>query len=239
MIPARYGSSRFPGKVLARDTGRTLIEHVHERAALAAGVDAVVVATDDERVREAVESFGGRVVMTSPDHPNGTSRIAEAVADLAADVVVNVQGDEPELDPELIDRAIEALAQDRDCVMSTVASPFAAGEDPADPNIVKVVVDRRARALYFSRALVPHRRADMDDAAAPLKHVGLYAYRRAFLGAYVRLPETPLERTECLEQLRVLEHGHAIAVAVAEAHHHGIDTEEQYRAFVARCRSGA
>jgi 3-deoxy-manno-octulosonate cytidylyltransferase (CMP-KDO synthetase) len=237
VIPARYGSTRFPGKVLADRTGRPLIQHVHERAAAASCADEVLVATDDDRVRAAVEGFGGRVVMTRSDHPNGTSRIAEAAEALDAALVVNVQGDEPELDPALIDLAVEALVADPDCPVGTVASPFAPDEDPADPNVVKVVLDRRGRALLFTRALVPHPR-DGAPAAPPLKHLGLYVYRREFLATYVALPPTPLERTEQLEQLRVLEHGYPIRVAVGAAHHHGIDTPEQYEAFVARVRAG-
>ena len=235
VIPARYDSTRFPGKLLADRTGKPLIEHVHERASAAACVTRVIVATDDERIRKAVTDFGGAAVMTRPDHPNGTSRIAEAAETIDDAIIVNVQGDEPDLDPALIDLAVEHLASRADCPMGTVASPFADGEDPADPNIVKVVLDGRGRALYFTRALVPYARdRDEPPAAAPLKHVGLYVYRREFLAEYVRLPETPLERTERLEQLRVLEHGHSIAVAVGEAEHHGIDTPEQYEAFVAR-----
>jgi 3-deoxy-manno-octulosonate cytidylyltransferase (CMP-KDO synthetase) len=242
VIPVRYGSTRFPGKALANETGKTLVQHVYERAQQATRVGAVVVATDDERIRAAVASFGGRAVMTSTDHPNGTSRIAEAAAGLDSDIIVNVQGDEPEIEPALIDVAIEALERDAACVMSTVGSPFAADEDPADPNIVKVVADRAGRAMLFSRAPIPHfRDADaattLEGRAGPYKHVGLYVYRRAFLGRYVELPPTPLEQAESLEQLRVLEHGERIAVAIAVARHHGIDTPAQYAAFVARERA--
>jgi 3-deoxy-manno-octulosonate cytidylyltransferase (CMP-KDO synthetase) len=189
--------------------------------------------------------------MTRSDHANGTSRIAEAVADIDADFVVNVQGDEPEIDPRLIDLAVRELAAQADCPVSTVASPFAADEDPANPNIVKVVLDRRGRALYFSRALIPFDRGMGQTVTGarphaagggPLKHVGMYVYRRPFLDEYVRLEPTPLERAERLEQLRILEHGCPIAVAIGESHHHGIDTPEQYEAFVQRCaaeRAGA
>jgi 3-deoxy-manno-octulosonate cytidylyltransferase (CMP-KDO synthetase) len=234
VIPARYASSRFPGKILARATGRPLIQHAFERAAAARSVAEVVVATDDDRIRAAVEAFGGRVIMTG-EHANGTSRIAEAAATIDAALIVNVQGDEPEIDPAAIDLAVAALDRDGGCPMSTVAAPFEPGEDPADPNIVKVVRDQRGRALYFTRALVPHRR-DLGAAApvAPLKHLGMYVYRRPFLAVYAALPATPLERTEALEQLRVLEHGHAIAVAVTRVAHHGIDTPQQYEAFVRR-----
>lgn len=235
IIPARMGSTRFPGKVLADETGKPLIEHVYEAAMRAGSVDQVVVATDDATVADAVERFGGRVVMTRADHPNGTSRLSEAagVLDVPRDrIIVNVQGDEPELDPALIDAAAGALT-DSGADVATIASPFGEDEDPADPNIVKVVLAGDGSALYFSRALIPHA-GDAGGQVRPLKHVGLYAYRRSFLDRYVALPETPLERTERLEQLRVLEHGHRIAVAVRRADHHGIDTPEQYRAFVAR-----
>lgn len=237
IIPARLGSTRFPEKVLASATGKALIQHVCERAALSRAVEMVAVAADDPRIVRAVEAFGVRCVMTSREHPNGTSRLAEAAAilGLADDaIVVNVQGDEPELDPALIDAGVDALIQ-TGADAATVASPFAQGEDPADPNIVKAVVDARGLAMYFSRACVPYLgRADADHAARPLKHVGLYVYRAAFLRRYVRLPATPLEQTEKLEQLRVLEHGHRMAVAIMESHHHGIDTPEQYEAFVRR-----
>lgn len=239
IIPARLGSTRFPGKVLAARTGRPLIAHVWEAARGARSVERVVIATDDARVADAVRAFGGEVVMSSPSHPNGTSRLAEAARALALApdrVVVNVQGDEPELNPALIDLGVESL-RTTDADAATVASPFAPGQSAADPNIVKVVLDARGRALYFSRAPIPFtRNASASPVASPLKHLGLYVYTRAFLDEYVAMPPTPLERAESLEQLRILEHGRSIAVAVAEAHHVGIDTPEQYEAFVARVR---
>ncbi len=181
--------------------------------------------------------------MTRADHPNGTSRIAEVAARLSCEMIVNVQGDEPSIEPELIDAAVDALERNSDCPMATIASPFAADEDPSDPNVVKVVVSQRGTALYFSRALVPHWRDRATDLAKrpnavalapPLKHVGLYVYRRAFLATFLGLAPTPLEQTEQLEQLRVLEHGYAIAVAVGRAAFHGIDTPEQYEAWLTR-----
>lgn len=235
VIPARYGSTRFPGKPLADATGRPLIQHVVEAVARARNVSAILVATDDTRIAEAVSAFGGRAVLTRADHPNGTSRIAEVVRDLpAADapIVVNVQGDEPEIEPGVIDELVEGLAADSSAPMATLASPFADGEDPADPNIVKVVVDARGHALYFSRYPIPF---DRDRSGATvLKHPGLYAYRRDFLLRYVQLPPTPLEQAEKLEQLRALEHGFAIAVVRAHVRHHGIDTPAQYADFVRR-----
>jgi len=239
VIPARYGSTRFPGKALATETGRPLIQHVYERAARATRTSRTVVATDDERIAEAVGAFGGECVMTRSDHPNGTSRITEALERLddGSDVVVNVQGDEPEIDPAVIDLAIAALERAADCDAATVACPFGCDDDPADPNVVKVVRDREGRALYFSRSLIPFDR-DGRGEAPPLRHVGLYAYRRDFLLAYVSLAPTPLERAEQLEQLRILEHGRRIAVAVTSdsATGRGVDTPEQYRAFVERWR---
>lgn len=238
IIPARYGSTRFPGKMLADQTGKPLIQHVYERASRAASLERVIVATDDARIFQTVKTFGGEAVMTREDHLNGTSRIAEAVEKLGveAELIVNVQGDEPEIDPAVIDLAVTTLAKAGDCVVSTIASPFTSGEDPANPNIVKVVVDQSGRALYFSRASIPFDR-DRTATVTPLKHVGLYVYRRAFLPVYVSLTPTPLEESEKLEQLRVLEYGHRIAVAITATSHHGIDTPEQYQAFVIRALS--
>ncbi len=241
VIPARYASSRFPGKVLASETGRPLIQHVYEQVRRARRVSQVLVAADDPRIIAAVESFGGRAVLTRADHANGTSRIAEVAAGLECDLVVNVQGDEPEIEPEIIDAAVAALENSPDCAVSTLASPMGAGEDPGDPAVVKVVLDARGRALYFSRAAIPHDRemvTGTNSAAelvpVTLRHVGLYVYRRAFLADYVRLPPGALEEIEKLEQLRILEHGYDIAVAIVDAAHAGIDTPRQYQAFVAR-----
>jgi len=241
VIPARYASTRFPGKALAPIAGKPMIQHVFERVRTVA--KRVIVATDDERIATAVRGFGGEVAMTREDHPNGTSRISEVAAALHEDIVVNVQGDEPGIEPSLVEAAVEALRMaGRTVPMSTIASPFRTGEDPADPNIVKVVVGRNGRALYFSRSVIPydrdkvHRRSG-DSPAAPLKHVGLYAYRRRFLATFVELEITPLERTEQLEQLRVLEHGYSIAVAVREAVSHGIDTPAQLTAYEQALRS--
>jgi 3-deoxy-manno-octulosonate cytidylyltransferase (CMP-KDO synthetase) len=246
IIPARMGSTRFPGKVLASATGKPLIQHVWEAAKQAASARHVVIATDDAQVQAAVTAFGGQSVMTSPDHPNGTSRLAEAARKLglAPDaVVVNVQGDEPELEPALIDNAVAALER-TGAPVATIAQPFDGAEDPANPNLVKVVLRKDGTALYFSRALIPFPRDGAPASAqasesheAPLKHVGLYVYRRAFLDKYVKLEPTALERTEHLEQLRILYHGFAIAVAVAPSRSYGgIDTPEQYEAFVKRWR---
>jgi 3-deoxy-manno-octulosonate cytidylyltransferase (CMP-KDO synthetase) len=236
IIPARMGSTRFPGKMLARETGKPLIQHVWEAVRRATSLSRVVVATDDPRISEAVRAFGGEAVMTDAAHPNGTSRLAQAslLLGLAPDTLVaNVQGDEPEVEPAAIDKAV-TLCRVSGAEVATVASPFMPGEDPANPNIVKVVRRPDGRALYFSRSLVPFDRA--GSGAAPLKHVGLYVYRHSFLKTYATLAPTPLEQAEMLEQLRVLEHGYSIAVALHPCTTQGIDTPEQYRAFVERVR---
>jgi 3-deoxy-manno-octulosonate cytidylyltransferase (CMP-KDO synthetase) len=240
-IPARLGSTRFPGKVLANKTGRPLIQHVYEAVSGAASLSRVVVASDDDRVVQAAQAFGAEAVLTGAHHPNGTSRIGEAAATLGLDarqLVVNVQGDEPELDPGAIDAAVDALLRledDADARVGTIASPMEPGEDAGNPNIVKVVRDRRGCALYFSRSRIPFDRDGRGgEQARCLRHVGIYVYRRAFLDTYLALPSTPLEQAEQLEQLRILEHGYRIAVGEHATGHTGIDTPEQYEAFVHR-----
>ena len=239
LIPARYASSRFPGKLLADRTGKPLIEHVIERVRHSRHVGRIIVATDDQRIAAVVQACGARAEMTRGDHPNGTARIAEVAARLDADevdLIVNVQGDEPEIEPSVIDEMVEGLRADPDAPMATLAGEFEADEDPTDPNIVKLVLNQRGRAMYFSRSLIPF---DRDGrGSVPLKHPGLYAYRREFLLQYVRLAPTPLEQFEQLEQLRALEHGYPIAVIRTRIRHHGIDTPEQYEAFVQRVLNG-
>ena len=216
IIPARYHASRLPGKPLADIAGKPMIQHVYERASRAR-VDDVVVATDDARIVEVVRGFGGQVVMTSSDHPSGTDRVAEVARALNAEIVVNVQGDEPLLDPELINLAAAPLWADPNIVMSTLAHPLTDPADAVDPNVVKVVCNRAGFALYFSRAAIPHDR-DGDNPGSPqglLRHVGLYLYRADFLQRFSQLQPTRLERYERLEQLRALEHGYPIRVVVA------------------------
>ncbi len=213
VLPARYASTRFPGKPLVPIAGKPMIQHVWERSCSAKHVDDVVVATDDERIRRACEAFGARVEMTRDDHATGTDRLAEVAARHDHDLLVNVQGDEPLIEGFVIDATVEALLRDEQAAMSTVvhrAEPAAFD----DPNRVKVVVDSAGFALYFSRAPIPFRR--QDTGLVPLQHVGLYAYRRDFLLELVTLPRSPAERTEELEQLRALEHGHRIRVAEIE-----------------------
>lgn len=240
MIPTRLGSTRFPGKALAAETGRPLILHVVDRARAASSVDRVIVTAPDPEIIRIAQEAGVEAIETSFNHPNGTSRLAE-VADRLADelpidaILVNVQGDEPELDPNAIDAVIQALNDDSEADMSTVAAPFGPEGDPDDPNQVKVVMGLDGRAIYFSRSPIPF---DRDCAGIiPLRHVGLYAYRRGFLQQFASWPESPLELAERLEQLRVLEHGGRIAVAIHASDGGGIDTPEQYAAFVTRWRA--
>lgn len=224
--------------MLLAQTGKPLIQHVWEAAREARSLDRLVLAVDTAEVAEACRGFGAEVVLTRVDHSSGTSRLAEAAEILGladADIVVNVQGDEPEMDAGAIDAAVAALREASASVpMSTIASPFAADEEPSNPAIVKVVMDRSGCAMYFSRSAIPHQREGGTREQGLLRHVGLYAYRRPFLDVYQNLSPTPLERTEVLEQLRVLEHGYKIAVAIHACSSQGIDTPEQYQAFVAR-----
>jgi len=238
VIPARYGSSRFPGKPLASETGKPLIQHVYEAAARARKVDAVLVATDDERIRSAVEAFGGRAVMTRSEHPCGTDRVAEAARAMPeAEIVINLQGDEAALDASLLDRLVEAMQADGSIEAATVAGP-AAPEDASDPDSVKVALAAGGDALYFSRAPIPWSRDGEASRRAPvLKHFGIYAYRAAAIQAYAAMPQTALELTERLEQLRWLENGRRMRVLVTDQRPAGVDTPESYAAFVARWKA--
>jgi len=226
VIPARYASSRFPGKPLARIAGRTMIEHVYRRAAAARSVSAVLVATDDRRVADAVRAFGGEVRMTRTTHRTGTERLAEVAESLDCDLVVNVQGDEPLIEPRMIDEAVAPLAADAALPMSTLRRAIADPAELASPHVVKVVVDRQDRALYFSRAAIPARRDPGATTTPAFKHIGLYVYRREFLLRLAALPPTPLEQAELLEQLRALEHGFRIVVLETAYDSIGVDTPE-------------
>lgn len=242
VIPARYGSTRYPGKPLLRETGKFLIQHVYEQAAAAKSLGAVIVATDDERIADAVRSFGGRVAMTRSDHASGTDRIAEVVRGLSAgecDIVLNVQGDEPELDPTDLDRLVRRMEADPALESATLACPFADDTDPRDPNAVKVVRSAAGLALYFSRALIPYPRDDPQRVVPGdwLLHLGVYAYRRQFLERFAAIPQSRLEQVEKLEQLRVLEGGYSMAVEVVARASPGVDTPADYERFVARWRS--
>lgn len=227
IIPSRYASTRLPGKPLRMIAGKTLVQRVYERAVLAKVPDIVIVATDHEDIEKEVNRFGGRVVMTSVDHPTGTDRLAEVAAKFPDyDIIVNVQGDEPLIDPDVIDGLAKDLLDHPDLDMATVATPLKK-EDYDDPSSVKVVVNRKGEALYFSRSLIPYPRHDFAE--PPLKHVGIYAYRRDFLLAYAHMEQTPLEKTESLEQLRALEMGYKIGVIQVETEDIGIDTEEDLK----------
>ncbi len=226
IIPARYASTRFPGKPLADLWGKPLIQHVWERARCAESVGRVLIATDDERIAGAARGFGAEVVMTRADHPSGTDRIAEAAAGLEAEIVVNLQGDEPLIEPAAIEAAVRPLQEDPALPMSTLCCPIETLEELANPNVVKVVCDRRGYALYFSRLPIPFVR-DKGAGVERFRHIGLYAYRRDFLLAFAQLPPTPLEQAEKLEQLRALEHGHRIRVVPVDHLSPGVDTPEE------------
>jgi 3-deoxy-manno-octulosonate cytidylyltransferase (CMP-KDO synthetase) len=205
-----------------------MIEHVYRRAAAARNVDAVIVATDDPHIAEAVERFGGEARLTSSAHLTGTDRLAEVAAQLDCDLIVNVQGDEPMMEADVIDAAVEPFRDDATLRMSTVCVRLPADDTHAlaDPNVVKVVTDRRGFALYFSRAPIPHPRGPQDRDAGPFKHLGLYVYRREFLLEVAKLEATPLERSESLEQLRILENGFDIKVIETKHDSIGVDTPE-------------
>lgn len=231
VIPARWASTRFPGKPLADLCGKPMVARVCERAA-ASGAASVCVATDDERIEAAVQAAGFVAERTRADHPSGTDRIAEAVARrgfAGTEIVVNVQGDEPLMEPEVISEVAAILSRNPEASMSTACHPIDDAESFASPHVVKVVLDARGFALYFSRAPIPHPRD--GSGAAPLRHLGVYGYRVSFLERYAAMAPAPLERTEQLEQLRVLWHGERIAVAVVKASPApGVDTPEDLEA---------
>ena len=234
VIPARYASTRLPGKPLLKETGKYLIQHVYESVRACRDLDRVIVATDDDRILQAVRSFGGEAVMTSPHHPTGTDRIAEAVRDVECARIINVQGDEPEIEPALLTTLIGLL--EKGAEMATLATPF---KNPADAIVssrVKVVIDRHHNALYFSRARIPYANGNGTTSPA-LLHLGLYGYTKGFLQRYVTLDRTALEQAERLEQLRALEHGYKIKVGIVPWNSAGgVDTPEDYAAFVKRLR---
>jgi 3-deoxy-manno-octulosonate cytidylyltransferase (CMP-KDO synthetase) len=236
VIPARWGSSRFEGKVLAKKSGKYLVQHTCERALLAKGISQVLIAADDDRVMGACKSFGAACVMTSAAHQSGTDRIAEAVRDIQADIIVNLQADEPEIDPANIEKVAALLADNPDADMATLIAPFENAEQVANPNIVKCVIDTRGRALYFSRSPIPYNRqaGGVGSAKDYWRHLGIYAYRKSFLVKFTQLPPGFLETMEKLEQLRALENGFTILTANVERVWDGVDTPEQYEAFVKR-----
>ena len=225
VIPARFASSRFPGKVLAQIASKSMLQRVYERASLARYLTATIIATDDERVYEAAKSFGARVVMTRADHVSGTDRVAEAASAENAELVVNIQGDEPLIDPAAIDAAVLPLAHDAEIVMGTLKKAIEDPREITDANVVKVVTDRNGDAIYFSRCPIPYER-DRAKPGTHFKHIGLYVYRRDFLLRYPALQVGPLEQAERLEQLRALENGYRIRVVETECESLGVDTPE-------------
>ena len=232
VIPARYGSTRFPGKSLVSIKGKPMIQWVYERTKQSRLINRVIVATDDERIMRAVTAFDGEVVMTSSSHQTGTDRIAEVIRKLDCDIVVNVQGDEPLIKPEMIDQAVQPLVDDASIPMGTLCNKIERQDEAFDTNVVKVVFDNNNFALYFSRAPIPWDRdhwsgkenlAEMKLASTMYKHIGLYVYRHEFLLTYTALPQTSHEALEKLEQLRALDHGHKIKVVVTPYESFGVD----------------
>jgi len=223
IIPARWCSTRFPGKPLVKLRGKPLVQHVWERARRAKFIDRVIIATDDMRIAEAAFGFGAEVALTSPKHPTGTDRLAEVAAKLkSAPIILNVQGDEPDIAPSTIDRLVRALQEDPKLGMVTAANPITNSADVRNPNVVKVVTDLAGRALYFSRSVIPYDR-DGSGGIKYLRHQGIYGYRRKVLLDFVKWKPTPLEQTEKLEQLRALEHGVSIGVIAVKRGSVGVD----------------
>ena len=238
VIPSRYASSRLPGKPLLEIGGKTMLEHVYRRAVASDVFFRVVIATDDKRIFDAAEKFGGDVVMTREDHPDGSSRVAEVAANIDTDYVINIQGDEPMLDPRMLKELAEGIAADREADSATICVPITREEDFHNPNIVKVVRAQNGRALYFSRSPIPYPR---NESGCPVwEHLGIYAFTKEFLMKFVALPATPLMKTESLEQLRILEHGYSMAVIPTKYPSEGPnintpeDLEEARRIFAAK-----
>jgi 3-deoxy-manno-octulosonate cytidylyltransferase (CMP-KDO synthetase) len=223
VIPARFASSRFPGKALATIAGKSVLQHVYERASQARYLTKLIVATDDERIYEAARKFGAVVRMTRSDHLSGTDRVAEVASAETAGLIVNIQGDEPLIDPAAIDAASLSLIEDADLSMGTLKKKIEDSNEIGNPHVVKVVTDRAGDALYFSRCPIPYVR---DGSVIHYKHIGLYVYRRKFLLRYSELPVGPLEQVERLEQLRALENGYRIRVVETEYDSLGVDTPE-------------
>jgi 3-deoxy-manno-octulosonate cytidylyltransferase (CMP-KDO synthetase) len=232
IIPARYQSSRFPGKPLADINGKPMIQHVYERAQGCFRLDRLVIATDDRRIVSAVEGFGGEALLTREDHASGTDRVAEACQLLntsGSDIVVNIQGDEPLVESIMLDCLVEAMESTPDAFIATLAFESTSDLEYHDPNVVKVVVDRNGRALYFSRSPLPYRRDAFDEPRTFLKHMGYYAYRYSFLRTFTELPPGRLENLEKLEQLRALENGFSIQVALSPVETFGVDTPDDLK----------
>ena len=234
MIPARYGSVRFPGKILAPILGKSLIQRTYENARQCELLDEIIIATDDMRIFEHVTSFGAKAVMTSPDCPTGTDRMAEALDKLPHlqdyPIVINIQGDEPCLNPNAISKVVQILIDNPEAVMSTAVVKLTSEEDIRDPSIPKCIFDKHGNALYFSRSLIPvNNRGQYSPKATYYGHLGIYAFRQHFLKQYGKLPATPLQQIEELEQLKVLEHGYGIKVAIVEEFSVGVNHPEDIK----------
>lgn len=244
VIPARYGSTRFPGKPLADILGKPMIQHVWERTSQAKTLEKVIIATDDERILRKAKEFGAEAILTSSSLSSGTERVAETVKDLDVNIVANIQGDEPLIEPQAIDEAIKSLIDDPEIPMATLAYKTTKKEEIKDPNVVKVVFDKDNFALYFSRSPIPfskeHRSPFTVHGSPFYKHLGLYVYRKEFLLKLAKMKPTPLERMEGLEQLRVLENGYRIKVVETEYDSIGVDTPrdlERVRAVISeKCK---
>ncbi|HHT9129412.1 MAG TPA: 3-deoxy-manno-octulosonate cytidylyltransferase [Candidatus Brocadiaceae bacterium] len=242
IIPARYASSRLPGKLILPEvkavTGKYILEHVYQNIIQAKRINKVIVATDSKLIYDVVRGFGGEAEMTSVLHTSGTDRIAEVAKHLDADVIINVQGDEPEMSASMVDQVADALIEDKEAVMATLATKIKTTEELTNPNVVKVVLDNNGYALYFSRSQIPYVRDDKDPINEPnisfLRHLGIYAYKREFLLKYPTLPVSSLENAEKLEQLRALSNGYKIKVAVTNCISRGIDTRDDLMAFIER-----
>ena len=226
VIPARFHSSRFEGKVLANIGGKPMIQQVWEKAKQAKLLDDLIVACDDERVMKAVEEFGGKAVFTSREHASGTDRLTETVNPLDVKIVVNIQADEPMVHPTMINGVIEELLNDESLVVATIVKKIERAEEIGDPNVVKVVIDKNNFALYFSRSTIPYVRNEQQEGTSYYKHIGLYAYTKDFLFTYKNLPQSPLEKLEKLEQLRILENGYRIKVVETKFETYGVDTPD-------------
>ena len=226
VIPARYRSTRFEGKPLAMICGKPMIQHVYENALRCERIDRLIVATDDDRIGQVVQQFGGEVCMTSPGHASGTDRVAEVVGNYQADIVINVQGDEPLLESAAITEALMPMLEDETLPMATLKTRILDHDEATDPNVVKVVTDRKGFALYFSRSPIPFYTPPSWREAVMFRHVGIYVYARDFLMTFSNLPQTELEKTERLEQLRALEHGYRIRVVETKYRPIGVDTPE-------------
>ena len=237
VIPSRFASTRLPGKPLLNQTGKYLVQHVFERASKSKRAGNIIIATDDIQIERACRSFGALVQMTSPDHPSGTDRVAEVASRTQGDLFLNLQGDEPLVNPDSIDLLFDMLIQNPDVPMATLATPLVSLEEYRSPSVVKVVRDDHQRALYFSRSPIPHVRDSEPDFTNNqnlyLRHLGLYCYRRDFLLSLGKIPVHPLEKLEKLEQLRVIGAGYPLLVGITHDPGVGVDTSEDYDAFVA------